>query len=158
MRPANWLIVLVGISVFASVVVPRYMPAPLRPDLFVVLTVFIAMRARAEEAVAFCWFTGLASDLLSSGPVGGGALTHMAVALVILKLRSLIDVRMALTQVVFGLIAGLLAGAAHFGGAVLAGGNVSASGGVLLGSSLATGLIIPLSVVGLKRASVTLGP
>jgi len=156
MRPANWLLALAGISLFGSVALPRYVPAPLRPDLFAVLTVFVALRARPEQALALGWFAGLASDLLSGGALGGAALGHLFAAAAILRMRRLVDPRAALTQVMVGILAGLLAGAGHAMGTAIAAGVVP-SPGVLLGSALATGLATPICVAGLRRTAAWTG-
>ena len=145
--------VFLGVSLLASVVLPRYLPAALRPDLFVILTVFLAMRAPREEALPLCWCTGLVSDLLSCGPLGVYALLHMTVALAILRTRASVDPRLAVTYAMFGFLASLMTGAANLGvislhaerwprGAML---------GVVLTSSLVTGGLAPFCVWALAR-------
>ncbi len=77
---------------------PRHVPPAWRPDLFLVLAVFAALRAqpgRGAGALALCWSTGLAKDLLSSGPVGQYALLYLAAGAAIARLRPALDPRSA---------------------------------------------------------------
>ena len=81
MRVGSWLLALAVVALLACGPLPRHLPPGWRPDLFVILVVFVALRApaeRAAEALALCWMTGLAKDLLSSGPVGQYALLCLA--------------------------------------------------------------------------------
>ena len=81
MRVGSWLLALAVVALLACGPLPRYIPPAWRPDIFVILVVFAALRAepgRDGDALALCWLTGLAKDLLSSGPVGQYALLYLA--------------------------------------------------------------------------------
>jgi rod shape-determining protein MreD len=98
MRVGSWLLALAGVALLACGPLPRHVPPAWRPDLFVILVAFAALRAppgRDADALALCWMTGLAKDLLSSGPVGQYALLYLAAGAVIGRMRLALDARSA---------------------------------------------------------------
>jgi len=77
----SWLLTLMVVALLACGPLPRHVPPAWRPDLFVILVAFAALRApagRETDALVLCWLTGLAKDLLSAGPVGQYALLCLA--------------------------------------------------------------------------------
>lgn len=99
MRFGSWLLALLAVALIATVPVPRDVPPLWRPDLFVILAVFAALRAEARTALPLCWLTGLAQDLLSAGPPGQYALLYLAAGAAIVAGRAKLDSRSALTAV-----------------------------------------------------------
>jgi len=100
MRVGSWLLALAVAALLACGPLPRHVSPAWRPDLFVILVAFAALRAtpgRDADALALCWMTGLAKDLLSSGPVGQYALLYLAAGAVIARLRPALDARSAAT-------------------------------------------------------------
>jgi rod shape-determining protein MreD len=100
MRVGSWLLALAVVALLACGPLPRHVSPVWRPDLFVILVAFAALRAppgRDDDALALCWMTGLAKDLLSSGPVGEYALLYLAAGAVIGRMRPAVDVRSAAT-------------------------------------------------------------
>jgi rod shape-determining protein MreD len=98
MRSGSWLLALVIVALLACGPLPRYVPPGWRPDLFVILVAFVALRAqpgRASEALALCWMTGLAKDLLSAGPVGQYALLYLAAGAALARVRPALGARSA---------------------------------------------------------------
>jgi len=99
MRFGSWLLALLAIALLATVPVPRYAPPLWRPDFFVILAVFAALRAEGRTALPLCWLTGLAQDLLSAGPPGQYALLYLAAGAAMVRVRAMLDSRSALTTV-----------------------------------------------------------
>ena len=98
MRVGSWLLVLAVVALLACGPLPRLIPPGWRPDLFVILVAFAALRVppeRAADALALCWMTGLAKDLLSSGPVGQYALLYLASGAAIARIRPAVGARSA---------------------------------------------------------------
>jgi rod shape-determining protein MreD len=98
MRIGSWLLALTFAAFLACGPLPRCVPPGWRPDLFVILVAFAALRAppgRAAEALALCWMTGLAKDLLSAGPVGEYALLYLAAGAAIARVRPALGARSA---------------------------------------------------------------
>ena len=100
MRVGSWLLVLAVVALLACGPLPRHLPPAWRPDLFVVLVAYAASRVppgRDADALALCWLTGLAKDLLSAGPLGQYALLYLAVGAMIGRMRPALDSRSALS-------------------------------------------------------------
>jgi rod shape-determining protein MreD len=98
MRVGSWLLVLAVVALLACGPLPRYIPPAWRPDLFVILVAFAALRVppgRDADALALCWMTGLAKDLFSAGPVGQYALLYLAAGALIARMRPALDSRSA---------------------------------------------------------------
>ena len=153
------LLVLIVVSLTGSAVLPPLLPAAVRPDCFVILMVFLAVRASRREALVLCWFTGLARDLLSSGRLGGYALLYLVAALAIGRIRSEARSRPAVSYAPYAFAATFITGAAGS----LAGGLHSgvplgwAGWGVLATVSLATALVMAPSAWALDRLAGGLG-
>jgi len=102
MRAGGWLLVLAVVALLACGPLPRHVSPAWRPDLFVILAAFAALRAppgQDADALALCWMTGLAKDMLSSGPVGQYALLYLAAGAVMVRMRPALDARSAATGV-----------------------------------------------------------
>jgi rod shape-determining protein MreD len=98
MRTGGWLLVLAVAALLACGPLPRWAASGWRPDLFVILAVFAVLRAppgRAAGALALCWMTGVAKDLLSAGPVGQYALLYLAAGTGIARVRPALGARSA---------------------------------------------------------------
>jgi rod shape-determining protein MreD len=98
MRTGGWLLALAVGALLACGPLPRWAAPGWRPDLFLILTVYAALRAppgRAASALALCWMTGLAKDLLSAGPVGQYALLYLAAGAAIARVRPALGARSA---------------------------------------------------------------
>jgi rod shape-determining protein MreD len=100
MRVGSWLLALVVVALFACGPLPRHISPAWRPDLFVILVAYAALRVppgRDADALALCWLTGLAKDLLSAGPLGQYALLYLAAGALIGRMRPALDSRSALS-------------------------------------------------------------
>ena len=98
MRLGGWFLALTVVVLLACGPLPRYLPPGWRPDLFVILVTFVALRAepgQAADALTLCWMTGLAKDLLSAGPVGEYALLYLAAGAAFLRVRPALGARSA---------------------------------------------------------------
>ena len=98
MRVGSWLVVLVVVALLACGPLPRHVSPAWRPDLFVILVAYAALRVppgQDADALALCWMTGLAKDLLSAGPAGQYALLYLAAGAVIGRMRPALDARSA---------------------------------------------------------------
>ncbi len=159
MKLGNWCLVFLGLSLLGSTAVPCYLPEALRPDLFVVMTVFLAVRAPTSEALPLCWFTGLGKDLLSGGPLGGYALLYLTVGLAMLWVRSSPGARSALAYAVLGCLAYLVTESVYLGVASAHAGVWPAGRALraLLTASLVTAGLTPVCVWGLDRLGGWLG-
>lgn len=159
MRTSGFLFLLVVFSVVASVVLPPYVTDILRPDVFVILMVFLALRVPRRRALSLCWFTGLARDLVSSGPLGGSALLYLIAAWLVLRLRSETESRPVLSYVPYAFVISFAVGLVWLVTGALSSGVHPAMGNlyVLLMSSLATAAVMPLCAWVLDRSSRWLG-
>jgi rod shape-determining protein MreD len=108
MRVGSWLLALAVVALLACGPLPCHVASAWRPDLFVILVVYAALRtppglpagrvAGADaDTLAMCWMTGLAKDLLSSGPLGQYALLYLAAGAVIARMRPAVDARSAVS-------------------------------------------------------------
>jgi len=76
------------LSVFVAVilqatVLPVYLDTPFRPDLLLVVTVFIALRGSFQSGAPLAWFLGLLKDVFSGLYLGLNAFTFLIIFLVI---------------------------------------------------------------------------
>jgi rod shape-determining protein MreD len=97
MRLGKWLLALLTAALLACVPLARHAPSPWRPDLFMILAAFAALRAEGADALALCWMTGLAKDLLSAGPPGEYALLYLAAGAAMVRVRAWMGARAAPT-------------------------------------------------------------
>lgn len=98
MRLRNWLLLLLTATLLGTVVLPETLPPALRPDLFAMLAVFLMLRARRDQMLQFCWFTGFARDLASGGPLGAMALLYLLAAALLVHRQRLLNPRHPLPQ------------------------------------------------------------
>jgi len=108
-RLHNWALVFIVFALAATVVLPRYVTGQMRPDAFIIMIVFISVRAPHKQALALCWATGLARDIISGGPLGAYALIYLASGFVIMRARTTTNLSMAPTRAVVGFFAAFLA-------------------------------------------------
>ena len=102
MRLFRWFIVLLLAALAGSTLLPRWLPPEMRPDMFLMMALFAAMRAERHEAPALAWAAGLAKDLLSAGPLGEYALLYLLLGVLVLWLRGFMDTYVPLTQAILG--------------------------------------------------------
>jgi len=144
MRTFKLILALVLFSLAGSVVLPVCVPEVLRPEFFVILVVFVAVRAQRRQALGICWCIGLAKDLLSSGPPGGYALLYLIAATAIVRIRSEAETRSVVTYAPYAFVASLATETVYLlavsvrSGTWLIGGSLR----VLLTSSLATAILM----------------
>ena len=111
MRFGSWLLALAVAALLACGPLPRHIPPEWRPDLFVILVAFAALRAppgHSAEALTLCWMTGLAKDLLSAGPLGQYALLYLAAGAAIARARPALGARSAAAGAALAWAAALL--------------------------------------------------
>lgn len=102
MRFATWLILLLGIILLCTAVFPAVLPPLLRPDLFAILIIFLALRGRRDHILQTCWLIGLLKDIVSGAHLGAYALIYLLAALALLRLRRLLNTRTARAQILLG--------------------------------------------------------
>ena len=159
MKLANWFTALLVFALLGSVAIPRYVPEPFRPDLFVIMTLFAAICAPRDEALPLCWLTGLAKDLVSDGPLGAYAVLHLAAGFAILRARDTTNTRLIIAQALLGFLAALGTESLHFSIASARARLYPTSGDLrtLAMTSLLTALLAPICVSALRRFTARLG-
>ncbi len=159
MRLSKWLLLVLGACLIQSVVAPRYLPGAFRPELLLVMAMFLTIRAPAEEVLPLCWLTGLARDMLSAGPPGAYALIYLIVGLALLRMRPSLNVRFIPVEAALGFVVCLAVESAYFAAACLRGGMAPPPGTVraLLIMSLATACLTPICFRALDRLRGWLG-
>jgi rod shape-determining protein MreD len=144
MRLLNWFMVLLGLALLASVALPRYLPEAARPDLFVIMVVFVLLRAETEEILPLCWVTGLAKDLLSAGPLGEYALLYLILAMVLVRIRSSVNAYFVTTYAGLGFATSFLTDSVYAWTCARVGLSLAPGASrALLTAALATGLAAP---------------
>ena len=97
----RWLtLVILGslIVVVQTSVVPRFEVWGARPDLLLVLVVFVAMHARKPDAAVGAWVLGMIADLMSIERPGFLALSYMLVSILVASSRNYFFRYRSLTQ------------------------------------------------------------
>lgn len=84
----KWLFILYAISILQASILPQYLLPAFRPDLLLVLMVFLALRAPASVGLPAAYGIGLVKDSLGGLYFGLSAFSFLAVYLL---LRSLSD-------------------------------------------------------------------
>jgi len=90
MRWLTFLILMVFGLVVQSALAPRIEVWGCRPDLLLVLVVFIAMHAAAKDALIGAWLIGACADVMTIERFGVLALSYTLAALLILSFRDLL--------------------------------------------------------------------
>jgi len=101
-RLGNWLLLLLAAALLTTAVLPVALSPRFRPDPFAVLLVFVGIRARRDEVLPVGWLTGLARDLAAGGHPGVQALTCLALAAAIFRLRRPVNTRHPIAQAAMG--------------------------------------------------------
>ena len=142
MKWHKWFLIFIAVCLLGSVAVPRYLPGALRPDFFVVVMVFAAVRAPAGQAIGLCWLAGLGKDLFSGASLGVYALLYLLAGLAIIRFRSAANTRLAVTRAAIGFLATLAIESVYLGVAAFRVGEWPTAGtaGVLVTASLVTGV------------------
>ena len=158
MKLANWFLVLLVFALLGSVAIPRYVPESFRPDLFVIMMVFVAICAPRDEALPLCWLIGLAKDLVSGEPLGGYAVLHLAAGFAILRARDATNTRLVVVQALLGFLAALGTESLHFLIASARARLRPTYGDLrtLVMASLLTALLAPICVWALRRFTARL--
>ena len=99
MKTLNVLVLLVITVLLSTVVLPVWLPAGWRPDLFALLVVFFSLRSAKRSALPLCWFIGLVRDVASSSPLGAHAALYLIAAFVIIHTRTETENRPAMSYV-----------------------------------------------------------
>ena len=148
MRWLAFILLAVAAVILQSSALPRLTVFGARPDLLLIITIFIALYAHPQDAVAGGWGLGLLADLLSIERLGLLALTYGAVAFLVLIVREYIFKYRASSQLV---LAGLLALLVQAGWLVYQGlsygwsvGLANGSAAALAGSAAYTALFAPV--------------
>lgn len=142
MKWRKWFLIFIGVCLLGSVAVPRYLPGSLRPDVFVIIMVFAAVRAPARQAIALCWLTGLGKDLMSGTSLGAYALLYLLTGLAIIRFRTAANVRLAVTRAAIGFLAALAIESVYLAAAAVRTGDwpTARTASVLVTASLVTGV------------------
>ena len=159
MRLHNWALVFIVFALAATVALPRYVSGQMRPDAFIIMIVFISVRATRKQALALCWATGLARDIISGGPLGAYALIYLASGFIIMRVRATTNLNMAPTRAVVGFLAAFLAEWLHAAATGRCTGLWPTAGAtnLLLSASLVTGIATALCAWILDRNGKWLG-
>ena len=159
MKLHNWALVFIVFALAATVALPRYVSGPVRPDCFIVMIVFLSVRAPRRQALALCWATGLARDIVSGGPLGAYALIYLASGLIIVRARAMTNLNMAPTRAAVGFFAAFLAEWIHAAATGRSAGPWPTAGttNLLLTASLITGICTALCAWILDRNGKWLG-
>ena len=91
MRVAAWILLLLAFALLTTAIFPPLLPAALRPDLFALLILFLALRGRRDHFLQLCWLIGLFKDILSGAHLGATALLYLFAALALLRLRRFLN-------------------------------------------------------------------
>ena len=159
MRLGRWVVLLLGVGLIESVIVPRYVGGAFRPQLLMVMAMYAAIRAPAGEALPVCWLTGLARDVLSCGPPGAYGLIYLVGGAVLLRVRPMVNARVVVVDAALGFVACLAVEAASVGSECvrLGMGPCASMAGALAATALATGLAAPICFRLLDRMRGWLG-
>lgn len=144
-----------------SAVAPRLAIAGARPDLLLIVVIFLGLFAPPREAAIGAWILGAGGDVMSVERFGLMALSYLLVALVVSSIRGHLFRAHGLTQFLVTLIVGL---AIRFAWLIYERIAYDPAAGVLYGLSvqviwgaLYTALCAPLVFVVLVRLSRPLG-
>jgi len=159
MRLLRWLLLALGACLLQSVVAPRYLPGPFRPELLLLMAAFVAMRGPDDEALPVCWLLGLLRDVLSCGPLGAYALMYLLIGLLLPRLRASLNPRSLVTHGLLGFAACLVVETLYLVADSVRLGIAppAAAAGALFITSLATGCLTPISFHVLERMRPWLG-
>jgi rod shape-determining protein MreD len=98
MRRPRFLLLLLLLALPAASLLPKYTPAAWRPDLFALMVLLTALRAKPEQALPLAWGVGLVKDLLSAGPLGEYALLYLLACYALLRLHRIFSVRLIVVR------------------------------------------------------------
>ena len=159
MRLVTWLILLLGIILLCTAVFPAVLPPLLRPDLFAILLIFLALRGRRDLLLQTCWLIGLLKDIVSGTHLGAYALIYLLAALAILRLRRLLNTRTARARVLLGFAVPFAAEILLLAPAFIHRPPlfISAALKTLISSALVTAGLTPFAIVLLDRMRHPLG-
>ena len=161
----NWLILLLGAVLLSTAVFPVALPAPLRPDLFALLLIFLALRSRKDHLLQTCWLLGLLKDIVSGTHLGATALIYLLAAVALLRLRRVLNTRTLRARILLGFAVPLATELLLLAPALIHPNLtiLSAIGNTLLPSALLTAALTPLALalldplrprLGLRRRAV----
>lgn len=72
-----------GAVVLQAAILPVFLDTPFRPDLLLVITVFVALRGSFQSGTPLAWVMGLFKDVFSGVYLGLNAFTFLIIFLVI---------------------------------------------------------------------------
>lgn len=72
-----------GAVVLQAAILPVFLDTPFRPDLLLVITVFVALRGSFQSGTPLAWILGLIKDVFSGLYLGLNAFTFLIIFLVI---------------------------------------------------------------------------
>ena len=108
MRPLAFILLAAIMLTLQSSVAPRLELVGARPDWLLLVVVFLALHARASDAVIGAWIIGVCADLMTVERLGLIALSYGLVATVVVSVRDYLFRYRMVTQFVVTLAACLL--------------------------------------------------
>lgn len=105
-----FLVGLVAVATLQATLVRHLAIAGVQPDLFLVLTIALALPLRVEAATAAGFVLGLYQDALSGAPLGLRALTLTLIAFLVARVAEELDATRLSAQGVLLLAGGLVSG------------------------------------------------
>lgn len=84
-RVACYMLVSFVLMLFQTAIIPRILPGCMKPDLLLVLVVYIGLSEDYFSGGALCWFLGCLEDVFAGGDLG---LYGIAFLLVFLSIRA----------------------------------------------------------------------
>jgi len=112
MRVVAWILLLLVVALITTAVLPPLLPGALRPDLFALLIVFLALRGRRDQFLQLCWLIGLFKDVLTGAHLGTTALFYLLAAFALLRLRRFLNTHTVRARILLGFGVALLPEAA----------------------------------------------
>jgi len=88
MKSLGLPLVMLASALAAGTWIPLWLPAWARPDLFVIIAVYVALRASRRRAMGLCWLIGLVRDFSGGGRLGAHALAFLILAAAVGLLRT----------------------------------------------------------------------
>ncbi len=107
MKWVSFIILALVTVVVQTTIAPRFELSGARPDLTLIVVMFVALHVRGVDAITACWLLGLMADLQSCGRPGLLALLYGLAGAGIYLARDAVFRRHALTHVALALFAGL---------------------------------------------------
>lgn len=108
MKRSRYILLALLMAMPAASLMPGWVAYGFCPDIFALLMLLAVFRASAEKALPLAWGVGLLKDLMSAGPLGEYSVMYLAVGFVLIKIRSVLSVRLAMVQALLAFLTVLL--------------------------------------------------